>query len=128
MGASVDIDARIKGLAAGSSGDPFEVAARKHGALPLYHGWDGWLLLTTGSEVVEEVDGQLRLAVEPWRTFGLVIGAERYPELRQLLPTRPSSARDCPHCKGTGWLIMNDKPAGFRCGHCYALGWVNDAC
>ena len=128
MTISADIDARINGLAAGSSGDPFESAARSFGALPLYQGWDGWLLLTIGGEVIEEVDGLLTPAVEPMRTFGLVTGSERYPELRRLLPERPASARNCLHCKGTGWLHQNDKPVRIRCAECRALGWVNDAC
>ncbi len=54
----------------------------------------------------------------------LVKGAEDYPELNVMLPTRPDSSHDCEHCKGTGWFHQNGVQVHVRCGTCRALGWV----
>jgi hypothetical protein len=44
--------------------------------------------------------------------------ARARPELRELLPERPPSARDCPECKGTG-----DVNEWGAC-RCAGLGWI----
>lgn len=120
------IDELIATLINGSSGSNFEAAARRFDALPLYDGWDGWVLLTRQGEVVDADEaGVLTLAKEPMRTMCLVGGAERYPELAPLLPVRPTASKNCPHCNGTGWMPIG-ADGRFRCGTCRALGWVEE--
>src|ERR1051325_6294012 len=36
------------------------------------------------------------------RNIVLCQGAKKYPELEELIPTRPTDAVECPDCKGTG--------------------------
>jgi hypothetical protein len=53
----------------------------------------------------------------------LVFGAERFPQLGRLIPTRPPWASDCPHCRG-GWV---DYPhQRIICFTCHGLGWVEE--
>jgi hypothetical protein len=120
------IRARIKLLSEGTSGDSYEEAAKRLKALPLYEGWDGWIMLTPDGGVLEERNGRLTPCVDPLRTSALVSGAERYPELKALLSIRPASARDCLICKGTSWVEFGDAKTRIRCGVCRALGWIDD--
>ena len=61
-----------------------------------------------------------RLADERERTSALVIAGERLPEVRSLLPARPSEATTCGRCSGTGYFID-----GVVCPDCGALGWIS---
>ena len=58
----------------------------------------------------------------------VAIGADVWdvPELRRLLPERPTVATDCPDCKALGWLWPTAKrPRGsVVCWACGALGWL----
>jgi hypothetical protein len=124
---SSTILAAIARLAEGSTGSTFEEAARQFNALPLYEGWYGWGILTPQGEILEADDeGNISPAKEPMRTMFLVVGTERYPELVPLLPQRPAGATDCAACKGSGWVHMNGRRMGFRCGGCRALGWLTE--
>ena len=58
-----------------------------------------------------------------WRLTALVIGAERFPELQELLPVRPSLAPDCSSCQGTGSFAHLRK---VKCPGCGGLGWQSD--
>jgi hypothetical protein len=49
----------------------------------------------------------------------LVIASERIPELRSLLPPRPTDAIDCARCSGSGWFL-----GGVVCPDCDGLGWI----
>lgn len=60
-----------------------------------------------------EADPTLRLAA-------LVIGAEKHPQLRPLLPSRPSDAVTCKTCGGTGRL---PKYPRLLC-LCGGIGWM----
>jgi len=51
----------------------------------------------------------------------LVLGGERFPQLRRLLPMRPAWALDCPHCRG-GWVDFPHQR--LICHTCHGLGWV----
>src|SRR3954468_5742933 len=124
---SVTIRALIERVASGDSGDAFAEAARKFSALPLAEGWFAWALLTEQGDVLEGVeDGSASPATEPLRTMFLVAGAERYPELIELLPARSITSTDCVRCKGTG--RMNHGSSKVRCHECRSLGWIDEPC
>lgn len=53
------------------------------------------------------------------RDIALIIGSDSYPELRELLPIRPSPAPVCPACDETG--VDDDRG---RCVVCHGLGWI----
>lgn len=120
------IVAAIQRLTDGDAAGSFADAARTYRALPLYEGWFAWALLTPEGEVLEAEDSQRITRVdEPLRTMFLVAGAERYPELKALLPVRPESAVACEVCGGTGWRSLEPgQEAHLRCWDCRALGWV----
>ena len=61
-----------------------------------------------------------RPAHEHERTAALVIAAERIPEVRSLLPTRPANALTCVRC--SGYFIET-----ITCPDCGALGWIPPA-
>lgn len=63
-----------------------------------------------------------RPADEHERTVSLVIASERMPEVRSLLPTRPTNALSCPRCSGSGRFISN-----VICPDCDGLGWITSA-
>jgi hypothetical protein len=123
---SAKIRAHIDRLASAASGSTIAQAARRFNALPLYEGWDGWVVLTDSGEVLEEgsEEGMVVPVVEPMHTMCLVIGAESYPELKAMLPLRPESSTECEHCNGTGWFHHGGVKTRTRCGMCRALGWV----
>jgi hypothetical protein len=117
------IRALIERVSNGEGGEGFEQAARKYSALPLAEGWFGWALLNEQGEVLDAVeDGPVSPAAEPLRTMFLVAGAERYPELIELLPIRTATSTDCARCEGTGWMRHGNRK--IRCHECRALGWV----
>ena len=96
-----------------------EVAARFN-ALPLYEDIGGVLALCsdgTMMQVAPDADTAQPVTDERWITVALVAGAERYPDLRELLPQRPPNAQPCAVCRGTG------RVHGAWCGACSALGW-----
>ena len=125
-GMAVTIRALIERVTQGDGGEAFAQAARKYGALPLAEGWFAWALLTEQGEVLEGVeDGTASPAKEPLRTMFLVAGAERYPELIELLPVRSITSTDCARCEGTG--RMTHGSGKVRCHECRSLGWVEAA-
>jgi hypothetical protein len=98
-----------------------------------------YLYGTIGSQAVLLADGTVRLWVaEQWpdsevetgrdaapeeRIGALVIGAEKYPVLRELLPLRPPDATTCSICAGSGYLSGTT----VICTECSGLGWVSRA-
>jgi len=96
----------------------------KFAALPLYLGWTETIGIRTNGEVVRwstEVEYPDARPVEEamWVLSALVVGAERYPKLRTLLPARPPDAVDCP-CRNHP-LLASGK---VLCGHCGGVGWL----
>jgi hypothetical protein len=95
-----------------------------------------YLFGTIGSEAVLLRDGRVRIwSADEWpdseeyseriatpteRIESLVLGAERYPQLQELLPQRPDDARDCTRCGGAGRLSAD---SGVLCPTCHGLGW-----
>jgi hypothetical protein len=54
------------------------------------------------------------------RNASLVIAGARMPELRSLLPIRPSNAFDCMRCSCSGEIW-----GGVICPDCDGLGWIS---
>ena len=51
----------------------------------------------------EDDPGVVKPLSDPfWERMAICQGVKRYPELASLLPERPSEARECNSCKGTG--------------------------
>src|SRR3954454_20804853 len=78
-------------------------AVRGSGALPVYSDMGGTLLLRPDGEILflgsGPEDDEPRIETDPgWRITAIVVGAEEYPELRPLLPVRPSGTEDCEAC------------------------------
>jgi hypothetical protein len=48
--------------------------------------------------------------------------ARRHPELQELVPPRPETARPCDSCGGMGWTDRPDG-SGECCMGCNGLGW-----
>ena len=74
--------------------------------------WDHW-----GDPQVES-DPRIQNSV----LFG---GSKRYPELKDLVPTKPDDARTCPDCEGTGISPYAEKlnTDAIVC-YCGGLGWL----
>ncbi len=100
-------------------------AVRKHGFLPLYLGWVAVLgLRPDGSFVRWDHKGDPEV-VKPlsdgyWERMALCQAAKTYPEFTSLLPRRPSEARDCVFCKGSGQI---ERLPQIICS-CGGLGWI----
>ena len=99
----------------------FRDVARQFNALPVYSDLGGTLFITTSLQILSIRSDDTIVAEEhapQWKLVALVAAAERFPELKQLLPARPSGVVDCAVCSGTGRLAQ-----GPRCGACLGLGW-----
>jgi hypothetical protein len=103
---------------------------RISGALPVYMGIGGALLLRPDGEILcfpWDSLGELAPESDPgWRITAVVVGAEKYPELRPLLPVRPCGTADCEWCTGNGRIRIgtSDGHRGPICGRCHGLGWL----
>jgi hypothetical protein len=81
----------------------WDVASRFE-ALPIYSDMGGTLFITPTLQVLMQSDGGTPSEVSSpeWKLVAFVAAAERFSELKQLLPTRPDDASDCSLCAGTG--------------------------
>jgi hypothetical protein len=93
-------------------------------ALPLYLGWTETIGLRADGEIVRwSTEGEYP-GVQPvedrylWLS-ALVVGCQRYPQLRVLLPSRPAGAVDCRHLSHP--LFAEGK---VLCPECCGLGWI----
>jgi hypothetical protein len=96
-------------------------------ALPLYLGWTDTIGIRADGEIVRwSTDGEyagVRSVEERYFWLSaLVIGSQRYPELRVLLPARPVGAIDCRHLAHP-WFAENK----IICSECCCLGWISGA-
>jgi hypothetical protein len=99
----------------------FRDVAGQFDALPVYSDMGGTLFITPTQQILcmRSDDSVVHEEQSPeWRLVALVAAAERFPELKQLLPVRPVGVSLCTVCSGTGRLHQ-----GFRCGSCCGLGW-----
>jgi hypothetical protein len=101
---------------------------RLHEALPLYADVGGMVLLRSDGTFIEVAWGSETAPYEPKPHFvriALVAGSERYPWLKDLLPSRPQSAVSCADCSGTGRISRSTEFGDLDtfCHCCEALGW-----
>ncbi|MEU8659728.1 hypothetical protein [Actinoplanes philippinensis] len=84
-------------------------------------------LLTPSGEVLvhDDAEGVTTAATVDEREFAYVRAAARYPELQVLTPVRPPDAVDCPACRGTGSVPLENGSRVF-CGtaQCNSRGWI----
>jgi hypothetical protein len=104
-------------------------AVRVSGALPVYSDMGGTLLLRPDGEILflDSNSGDDEPPIETdsgWRITAVVVGAEEYPELRPLLPNRPSGTEDCAACAGLGRVRIGETDRPILCGRCHGLGWL----
>ena len=93
-------------------------------ALPLYLGWTETIGIRADGELVSwsteaDFSGVRSVDDRLWMLSALVIGVKRYPELRGLLPERPTGAIDC-RCGAHPLLASGE----FLCGACGGIGWL----
>jgi hypothetical protein len=101
---------------------------RAHGALPLYVGWTETAAIRPNGEMVRwstegDWPGARELSERIWVTTALVRGAERYPQLWRLVPSRPEGAHTCEACGGTGRF----PPRSEIICQCGGVGWIDGA-
>jgi hypothetical protein len=95
-----------------------------------------YLYGSIGVEAVLKRDGTVRLRLEEWpdlrphtervatpaeRLEAIALGAMEFPQLKELLPVRPTDAPDCPACGGSGEYSL---AKGVLCPQCAGAGWV----
>jgi hypothetical protein len=108
-------------------------AVRNSGAVPVYVDIGGALVLRADGEILcYPWDSLAEPAPESdasWRLTAVVVGAEKHPELRPLLPVRPIGTADCQWCAGRGRICIgeSDRKRGPICGSCYGIGWLGAA-
>ncbi len=109
----------------------FRKLAAELNALPMFLDFGGCYVIRPNGEIVSFIwDEPYNLESENdprIRNLVLFQGAKKYPELSELVPSRPPDAEDCSHCNGTGIEQMNEK-LGFNeerivC-YCGGLGWL----
>jgi hypothetical protein len=98
---------------------------RRNQALPLYVGWTETAGIRADGTMVrwltEDVTNTQELGDSTWVNLALVQGALRYPALKPLIPARPSGARTCDVCRGSG--TAPDVPSSVIC-ICGGIGWL----
>ncbi len=103
-------------------------AVRTSGALPVYADMGGALLLRPDGEILcfpwDSLGEPARESDPGWRITAVVVGTEKYPELRPLLPVRPVGTPDCQWCAGSGRIRIGEsgRDRGPICGHATAWG------
>jgi hypothetical protein len=123
---SAFIAARIAGYAAEAADElqwqsPF---VAQFAALPLYLGWTETIGLRPDGQLIRwstegDYAGMRPIEDRIWMLSALVAGAQRYAELRALLPKRPPGAVDCPCRKHP--LLASGK---VLCDQCGGIGWL----
>jgi hypothetical protein len=100
--------------------------------LPLSCDWAGCHALRPDGEIIVFLtDDPQNWRVEEdarLRNMALYQGSLKYPELKELVPTRPPNARVCPSCNGTGthpivWQMKPELRSAIVC-YCGGLGWI----
>jgi hypothetical protein len=105
--------------------DWLKPAVRAHGFLPLYLGWVAALGLRPDGSFIRWEHEDDPTNVKPlsdayWQRMAVCQGAKKYPELRALLPERPSTALTCDSCGGSGQMSA----APHVVCSCGGVGWL----
>lgn len=79
------------------------------------------LLIPTEEEGEAQIESDVRV-----RRMALFQGARKYPELKQLVPSRPTDALDCRHCEGRGQINPPGVEPGTIICFCGGLGWLRE--
>jgi hypothetical protein len=109
--------------------DPHDLGpvVRETGAIPVYSDMGGTLFIRPDGEILllcHDSDEPPQIEPDPhWRLWAKVAGAEKYPELRVLLPIRDENATECRSCCGRGRVLIGE--TSLRCGDCCGLGWLS---
>jgi hypothetical protein len=95
-------------------------------ALPLYAGWTETIGLRADGEFVSwstegDYIGTQSVEDQSLVISALVVGSDRYPELRSLLPVRGPGSVDCP-CRAVPLCVSGQ----LICGTCGGLGWLSE--
>jgi hypothetical protein len=98
-------------------------------AIDLYGGPGGGHALRSDGIVLywgEDTELEYEVELNPgWRIGALVIGSERIPELKEVLPRRPEGSRHCDDCSGQGFTDLPNAPRFLLCQSCWGLGWID---
>jgi hypothetical protein len=100
-----------------------------HQALPLFNGWTETLAIRADGELVRWTTEEWPMPVQEfddrtWVQLALVQAAARYPELRQLAPSRPTNALRCETCGGTGFIGGTTTHLEGPICRCGGTGWL----
>lgn len=110
----------------------YYAAIVKVNALPLCFDWTAFMALRWDGQIVwipyDDEPGEVEITQEErLRNLGLFQGTKLHPDLKFLLPPRPSDANDCPACRGTGKLTFPDDVKHLAekviCS-CGGIGWL----
>jgi hypothetical protein len=108
--------------------DPHDLGpmVRETSALPVYTDMGGTLFIRPDGEILLlclNSNEAPQIERDPvWRLTAVVAAAEKYPELRVLLPIRDDNAIECQSCGGRGRVSIFRSE--LRCGDCCGLGWL----
>src|SRR5688572_25819684 len=82
-------------------------AARRTGGVVVHEDMNGVLVLMPDASamIVEHETGLVQIADERWRLMALVKGARQFTSLKRWAPVKPSGAKSCPACNGTGSIL-----------------------
>lgn len=100
--------------------------AESHGFVPLMADIGGVCGLMPDGSIVEmgwDDAAPRRVAKNSLRDQALLSAAARYPELRELIPSRLPDAAECPGCRGTGIPPLASSAPNLIC-YCGGLGWI----
>jgi len=91
--------------------------ATRFGALGVYGDIGGALMVRPDGSVLSMGwdEEQASAAPDGWRIIALAAASYRFPELFDLAPERPPTARPCWKCEGSG------------CEYCFGMGWLPDS-
>ncbi len=123
---------RLEALLASEPTDsPFDdvLIAREMQALPVYKDLGGTLGFNAEGTVLslDWESEQVRPTIDHgWMIVAAVAASEKYPEMREILPEKPPTAKTCPMCTGMGKLVFTPKLT-VGCATCWGLGWVESA-
>lgn len=118
---SAHLEALIRSERAAS--DEERTVARTTNALPVYSDLLGTLAFTPEGAILyyNSESGEVTpVRDDAWPVIAAVSAAEKYPDLRGIVPERPRTAKVCSFCSGTGRELQ----AKAFCGNCSGLGWV----